>query len=190
MGFLPSKKELNHLSPKHSGTSAAAGGRVRGNNSLKNDFSQIGLARYFKFPMQINGMYVAKIGPLITELVICSQDSTSFSETLSPQIDRQRIFSLSFLTPPPKYYLHNKLHGTEIGARAFVGWKSYLQSMEFEKNKGRNPFLGGNREGTEGEPPPHAHQAPIQAYCPPLPEPPSPMQTDQLGEGWTRGWGG
>lgn len=88
-------------------------------------------------------MYVPKIGPLIIELVIRCEDSTSFSETLSPQIDRQRIFNLSILTPSPKYYLHNKLHGTEIHARAFVGWISHLQSMEFEKNKGRSPFLGG-----------------------------------------------
>lgn len=91
----------------------------------------------------MNGTYVPKIGLLITELVICYEDFTSFSETLSPQIDRQRILNLSILTPSPKYYLRNRLHGIEINARAFVGWISHLQSMEFEKNKGRSPFLGG-----------------------------------------------
>lgn len=115
--------------------------------------------------MQMNGMYVPKIGLLIIELVICYEDSTTFSETLCPQIDRQRIFGLSILTPPPKYYLHNKLHGTEINTRAFVGWISHFQSMGFEK-KSRSPFLRGKRESTEREPPPHAYQAPTQAYHP------------------------
>lgn len=44
--------------------------------------------------MRMNGMNVPKIGSLVIELVICYEDSTSFSETLSPQGDRQRIFIL------------------------------------------------------------------------------------------------